>query len=144
VVQIMIDNLDAIGIPAEAEPIPSDTYFGQLADGACVICRAGWIADYPTYDNFMFDLFDSSALDGNNYGFSNEEFDSLVAEGKATTDSDEQAELYQQAEQVLLNDQIGTIPINWYLGEYVYSDEIANLQQNPDLHIEWETVQLAG
>ena len=34
-----------------------ETYFTELADGACVFCRAGWIADYPTYDNFMYDLF---------------------------------------------------------------------------------------
>src|SRR5918996_2804003 len=88
VVQIIIDNLDAIGIPAVAEPIPSDTYFGQLAEGACVVCRAGWIADYPTYDNFMFDLFHTSALDGNNYGFSNPEFDALVDQAKSETDEE--------------------------------------------------------
>ena len=145
VVQIIIDNLDAIGIPATGEPIPSETYFGQLAEGACVICRAGWLADYPTYDNFMFDLFDTSALDGNNYGYSNPEFDELLAEAKATTDLDEAADLYHQAEQVLLNDDIGTIPINWYLGTTVYNpDEVANLDQTPDFHIVWETVALAN
>jgi oligopeptide transport system substrate-binding protein len=145
VVQIMIDNLDQIGIPATAEPIPTETYFGQMADGGCVICRSGWIADYPTYDNFMFDLFDTTALDGNNYGYSNEEFDGLLAEAKETTDADEAADLFHQAEQMLLNDDIGTIPINWYRGEYVYNpDEVANLVQNPDLHIEWETVSLTG
>jgi ABC-type transport system substrate-binding protein len=145
VVQIIIDNLDAIGIPAVAEPIPSETYFGQLAEGACVICRAGWLADYPTYDNFMFDLFDTSALDGNIYGYSNPEFDELLAEAKATTDLDEAGDLYRQAEQVLLNDDIGTIPINWYLGTVVYNpDEVANLEQTPDFHIEWETVALTN
>jgi ABC-type oligopeptide transport system substrate-binding subunit len=145
VVQIVIDNLDQIGIPATAEPIPSETYFGQMADGGCVICRSGWIADYPTYDNFMFDLFDTTALNGNNYGYSNEEFDGLLAEAKQTTDADEAADLFHQAEQILLNDTIGTIPINWYLGEYVYNpDEVANLVQDPDLHIEWETVSLTG
>jgi ABC-type oligopeptide transport system substrate-binding subunit len=145
VVQIMVDNLDAIGIEAEAQPIPSDTYFGQLADGACVVCRVGWIADYPTYDNFMFDLFHSSALDGNNYGFSNEEFDQLVEEGKQTVDPDEQGDLYRDAERVLLNDTIGTIPINWYLGQWVYNgDDVANLTMDPDMHIEWETVSLTG
>jgi oligopeptide transport system substrate-binding protein len=145
VVQIMIDNLDQIGIPATAEPIPTETYFGQMADGGCVICRSGWIADYPTYDNFMFDLFDTTALDGNNYGYSNEEFDGLLAEAKQTTDTGDAADLFHQAEQILLNDDIGTIPINWYLGEYVYNpDEVANLKQDPDLHIEWETVSLTG
>ena len=144
-VQIIIDNLDAIGIPATAEAIPSETYFGQLAEGACVICRAGWLADYPTYDNFMFDLFDTSALDGNNYGYSNPEFDELLAEAKATTDADTAADLFQQAEQILLNDDIGTIPINWYLGTVAYNpDEVANLSQTPDFHIVWETVALAN
>src|SRR5918995_2233304 len=143
VVQIIIDNLDAIGIPAVAEPIPSETYFGQLAEGACVICRAGWIADYPTYDNFMFDLFHTSALGGNNYGYSDEGFDELLDEAKQTTDADEAADLFHQAEQTLLNEDIGTIPINWYLGEWVYNpDEVANLEMTPDLHIEWETVSL--
>jgi len=145
VVQIVIDNLAQIGIEATAEPIPSETYFGQMAEGGCVICRSGWIADYPTYDNFMFDLFHTTALDGNNYGFSNEEFDTLIDDAKSTVDAGEQADLFHQAETILLNDTIGTIPINWYRGDYVYNgDEIANLEQNPDLHIEWETVSLSG
>jgi oligopeptide transport system substrate-binding protein len=145
VVQIIIDNLDQIGIPATAEPIPSETYFGQMADGGCVICRSGWIADYPTYDNFMFDLFDTTALNGNNYGYSDEEFDALLADAKQNTDADAAADQFNQAEQVLLNDDIGTIPINWYLGTYVYNpDEVAAFPQTPDLHIEWEKVSLSG
>jgi oligopeptide transport system substrate-binding protein len=145
VVQIIIDNLDAIGIPATAEPLPSDTYFGQMADGGCVMCRAGWIADYPTYDNFMFDLFSTTALGGNNYGYSNTDFDDLLADAKKTTDAGEAADMFHQAEQILLNDDIGTIPINWYLGQYAYDpDVVANLVQQPSLHIEWETVALAN
>jgi ABC-type transport system substrate-binding protein len=143
VVAIVIDNLDAIGIPAEPQGIDSETYFGQLAEGACVVCRAGWLADYPTYDNFTYDLFHSDSLGGNNYGYSSEEFDSLVDEAKATTDDEEAGELYREAEQVLLNDDIGTIPINWYTGTYVYNgDKIANFVERPDGHIEWETVSL--
>ncbi len=145
VVQIIIDNLAAIGIDAVAEPIPSETYFGQLADGACVVCRAGWIADYPTYDNFMFDLFHTSALGGNNYGFSDEEFDGLVDEAKRTVDPEEQGELNRQAEQVLLNDQIGAIPINWYNGRVVYNgDMIASLVEDPTGYIHWAEVSLTG
>lgn len=145
VVQIIIDNLDAIGIPAEAEPFDSETYFGQLAEGACVICRSGWLADYPTYDNFMYDLFSTDSLDGNNYGYSNEEFDDLIAEAKAETDEDARGELYRQAEEILLNDDIGTIPINWYNGTLVYNgDKIANLVEDPTGHVVWETVQLSG
>lgn len=141
VVQIMIDNLNAIGIQAEAQPFPSETYFSQLAEGACVICRAGWFADYPTYDNFMFDLFHSSALDGNNYGFVNEEFDALVDEAKQTTDTEAQGELFRQAESILLNDATMAIPINWYKGDYVYdADKWENFEQTNAGLIFWERI----
>lgn len=141
VVQIIVDNLKAIGIEAEAQPFPTETYFTQLAEGACVICRAGWYADYPTYDNFMFDLFHSSALDGNNYGFVNEEFDALVDQAKQTTDAAEQKQLFNDAERILLNEATMAIPLNWYLGDYVYDQEKWDnfIQTNGGL-ILWERI----
>ena len=145
VVQIMIDNLAAIGIDAVADGRDAETYFTELADGECVICRAGWFADYPTYDNFMYDLFHSDALDGNNFGFIDDEFDALVDEAKQTVDRDAQAELFQEAEDILLNQQIGAIPINWYRGDYAYNaDRIANFPQTNFGLILWEQVTLAS
>jgi ABC-type transport system substrate-binding protein len=145
VVAIMIDNLSAIGIQAEQEPFPTETYFTELADGACQICRSGWFADYPAYDNFMYDLFHSDAIGGNNHGeFSVPEFDDLVNEGKQTVDAGEQADLFTQSEQVLLNDNVGVIPIVWYRGDYTYNeDELANFAQTNFGLIIWETVAFA-
>ncbi|MGB3736575.1 MAG: ABC transporter substrate-binding protein [Ilumatobacter sp.] len=145
VVAIMVDNMAAIGIEAEATPLPGETYFSELAGGACVICRAGWFADYPTYDNFMFDLFHSSALDGNNYGFTNDEFDALVDEAKQTTDADKQASLFQDAERVLLNDATMAIPMNWYKGSYAYDQErITNFPVTSFGLINWEQITVAS
>jgi ABC-type transport system substrate-binding protein len=142
VAQIVVDNLAAIGIEAVAEPMDGETYFSDLADGACkAMCRAGWFADYPTYDNFMYDLFHSDSVGGNNLGtFQNEEFDALVDEAKETVDEAEQAELFQQAEQILLNDDTGVVPMNWYKGDYVYSDDIASFPQTNFGLILWEQV----
>jgi oligopeptide transport system substrate-binding protein len=134
VVQIIIDNWREIGIEATADPLDPETYFSQLADGACnPVCRSGWIADYPTYDNFTYDLFSSDAIGGNNHSeYSNPEFDRLVGEAKANTDEDEAADQYHQAEQILLNDDIGVIPINFYKGDYVYNpDRVQNFHQTP-------------
>ncbi len=82
VVAIIVDNLAAIGIEAEPDPRITETYFTELADGACVLCRLGWTADYPTYDNFMYDQFHTDSLDGNNYGYVNEEFDAPDRRGQ--------------------------------------------------------------
>ena len=143
VVAIMVDNMKAAGIDAVAQPMVGETYFSDLADGACVFCRSGWIADYPTYDNFMYDLFHGDALDGNNYGFINEEFDALVDEAKQTVDKDAQAELFNQAEDILLNQQTMAVPVNWYRGDYVYDpDRVAVFPQEFGI-IKWERVRLA-
>ena len=124
VVQISIDNLAQVGIEAVAEPLDTETYFSQIAEGACQICRSGWFADYPTYDNFMYDLFHSDAIGGNNHGaYSNPEFDALIDEAKSTIDVEAAGELFRQAEDILLNQDIGVIPFNWYLGDYVFNDD---------------------
>jgi oligopeptide transport system substrate-binding protein len=145
VVAIMIDNLSAIGIEAEQEPFPTETYFTELSDGACQICRSGWFADYPAYDNFMYDLFSTDSIGGNNHGeFSVPEFDDLVAQGKETVDAEEQASLFNQAEEVLLNENVGVVPIVWYRGDYTYNeDELANFAQTNFGLIIWETVAFA-
>lgn len=142
VVGIIVDNLDAIGIPAEATPYPTETYFTELANGVCQICRSGWYADYPTYDNFMYDLFHSDAIGGNNHGqYSNPEFDGLVDEAKATVDAETQGDLFRQAERILLNDDVQVIPINWYRGDYVYNpDTVTNFPQTNLGLILWEQV----
>ena len=146
VAQIVIDNLAAIGIEAVAEPMDGETYFSDMADGACkAICRAGWFADYPTYDNFMYDLFHGDSIGGNNLGpFVNAEFDALITEAKQTIDKDAAAALYQQAETILL-DEVGVIPINWYRGDYAYNDDkIAVFPQTNFGLILWEQVALKG
>ncbi len=146
VIQIMVDNLAAVGIEAEADPQPTETYFSAMAENLCeAVCRAGWFADYPTYDNFMYDLFHSDTLNGNNFGYSNDEFDSLISEAKTTTDGDAAAQLFQDAERILLNTDPGAIPIVWYTGTYVYDDEIVDnfIQTNQGLVL-WEQITLKG
>jgi ABC-type transport system substrate-binding protein len=143
VVQIIVDNLKAVGIEAVADPYPTETYFSSLADGACVICRSGWYADYPTADNFTYDLFHSDAIGGNNHGFySNAEFDSLIDQAKATTDLEEAADLYNQAEDILLNQDIGVIPYLYYSLDYVYGENVAEFPVNALGLILWEQVKL--
>jgi oligopeptide transport system substrate-binding protein len=144
VVSIIVQNLAEIGIDAVPNPRPSETYFTELADGACHFCRAGWYADYPTYDNFTYDLFHSDAIGGNNHGqYSNPDFDALIDEAKATIDAEAAGELYRQAEEILLNEDIATVPLNFYRGDYVWNDtKLANFPQSPLGLIQWEAIAL--
>jgi oligopeptide transport system substrate-binding protein len=134
VTAIIVDNLADIGIEAVADPMSGETYFGDLAEGACQpVCRAGWFGDYPTYDNFLYDPFSTDSIDGNNHGrYSSAAFDELVARGKRTLDDEEQAELYRRAEEQLLNEDIAVIPLAWYGTDVVYDqDEVVGFAQTP-------------
>jgi oligopeptide transport system substrate-binding protein len=141
VVAIVQDNLKAIGIDSKTNPV-SQKYFGTMAAGGCHVCRAGWYADYPTYGNFMFDLYSTASVGGNNNGsFSDPKFDDLVNQAQAQPDDTKRAELYQQAEDYLLNTAIATIPINWYTGDQVFNkDKVVNYDQPPLGIIQWQLV----
>ncbi|MCA9914811.1 MAG: hypothetical protein KC496_15770 [Anaerolineae bacterium] len=61
----------------------------------------------------MFDVFHSSS-NNNDTGYSSEEFDSLVEAAAAESDPAARAELYAEAEQLLVYEDAAIIPIYWY------------------------------
>jgi ABC-type oligopeptide transport system substrate-binding subunit len=126
--QIIQANLEAnLGLETELNPIAED-YFRVIAEeGACGICRSGWYADYPTYGNFMVDLFGAVSIGGNNLGrYDDPEFEKLIAEAQGETDPVKRGELYADSERELLNADTHAIPLNWYTGDQVFRDTVVN------------------
>ena len=73
--------------------------------------RAGWQGDYPSMYNFLAPLYQTGA--GSNYeGYSNPEFDKLLAEGSVAQSVEDATAKYQAAQEVLLKD-MATVPL-WY------------------------------
>jgi oligopeptide transport system substrate-binding protein len=143
VVAQLVEDLEAVGIPAVEEPFDPGTYFTELRDeGACrQICVVTGFASYLSYDTFMYDGFHTDAIGEGNYGrFSDETFDDLVYEARGTVDADRQAELYREAEQRLLNEAIAAIPVLWSSRPYVYGDDVESLPLNGLGLVVWERV----
>lgn len=141
-VDIMIDNLAEIGIQTERNGRSTETYFDDLAEGACVdICRVGWFSDWPAQDSFLYDLFHSDSLGGNNYGYQSSAYDDLVDEAKRTVDDEARFDLFHQAEQLLLNEDIGVYPIVTYAGQYVFQEGV-EFPYTIEGDVIWEQVRL--
>lgn len=134
---------DNLGIESELGGVAED-YFKVVAEpGGCQLCRAGWYADYPTYGNFMVDLFSEASIGGNNFGrFQNDEFEAAIAEAQAETDDAKRAELYNAAEEILLNEDVATVPLNFYTGGQVYRDNVQNYDQPPLGIMLWERISV--
>jgi len=92
--------------------------------------RLGWGMDYPSPQNFLEPLFSSQARppNGSNTTFySNPEFDRLVAEGNQADSDDEAIELYQQADDLLLED-MPIAPMFFRATQGAHSENVSNVQ----------------
>ncbi len=75
------------------------------------VCRASWIGDYVDPNSFL-DMWLTGG--GNNEtGWSNPEYDRLIAEAARTTNPQQRLEVFQKAEAILL-DELPIIPIYFY------------------------------
>lgn len=144
VAAIIQSNLkDNLGIETELAGVAED-YFKVVAEpGGCNFCRSGWYADYPTYGNFMVDLFSAASIGGNNFGrFDDPKFEDLIAQAQAEPDDTKRGELYNQAESYMLNDQTAAVPLVWYTGGQVFRDNVQNFDQPPLGIMLWERMSV--
>ncbi len=91
-VDILIDNI---------EP---NFYYDQLYSGNHgQLFRGGWCADYPDPENFADVLFHTGS-DQNTGGYSNPDLDRLLEAARVEQDVAKRITMYQQAEQMIVND----------------------------------------
>ena len=84
---------------------------GQLLDG-------GWCADYPDPENFADVLFHTNSTQ-NSGGYSNPELDSLLEAARIEQDVPKRIAMYQQAEQILVDDAAALFTVHWLSYELV-------------------------
>jgi ABC-type transport system substrate-binding protein len=91
----------------------------------------------------MVDLFSKASIGGNNFGrFDNAEFEDLIAQAQAETDDTKRGELYNQAEDVLLNQETGAVPLVYYTGSQVFRDSVKAYPSTPLGIMLWEQVDV--
>jgi ABC-type oligopeptide transport system substrate-binding subunit len=91
--------------------------------------RLGWAMDYPSPQNYLEPLYSTAALppNGSNTAFySNPDFDELVSQGNQAESNEEAIELYQQAEDLLLED-MPIMPMFFVKQQTVHSEDVDNV-----------------
>ncbi|MDD5621688.1 MAG: peptide ABC transporter substrate-binding protein [Actinomycetota bacterium] len=112
VAEAIQSDLNEIGINVNITGYEWGTMLEKAQAGEIVFYRLGWIADYPTMDNFLFPLFYSGSSD--NYGqYNNPAVDALLLEARSTLDEDERIAKYREVEKLILDDA-AFANIYWY------------------------------
>jgi oligopeptide transport system substrate-binding protein len=88
--------------------------------------RMGWVMDYPSMENYLGPLYTTNGS-SNYYGYSNPEFDKLVAEGAAAATAEEAIAKYQAAEDILARD-LPVIPLRYGQNVFGHSDKVKNVE----------------
>ena len=129
-----------IYVNAELHNADVAVHYNDLEVGDFQVARAGWIADYPDAQNFLFLLQTNSGV--LNYGrYSVPEFDTLMEQAALTTNLTERARIMQQAEAIALADN-ANIPIYYYVSKNLVGTHVSGFIDNAkDIHrTRWMTV----
>ncbi|MEK7247798.1 MAG: peptide ABC transporter substrate-binding protein [Chloroflexota bacterium] len=93
-----------LGISVEVEQEDFGLLQSDLQDKNFDMFSIGWIADYPDPQNFLEIKFHSGSSN-NDTGYSNPDVDDLLDQASGDVDAQERIDLYQQAEQLIVDDQ---------------------------------------
>lgn len=132
-----------LGVACRFVPIPTLGEFRRRlnAQEVTAVFRSGWIADYPSIENFLSPMFRTGASD--NVGkYSSPLVDALLTAADTAATSEEAWDFYQQAERAILRD-MPTVPI-WYQSTLsAWSPRLRDVQPNPFRELDLYSVTVA-
>jgi oligopeptide transport system substrate-binding protein len=122
---------NTIGLDCQFVPVQT---FGEVrkkitAHTMTQMYRGGWIADYPSIENFLNPLYRTGGS-SNDGLYSNPAVDSKLAEADKATTIDDANKLYREAEKMIAQD-MPSIPLWATPRLYVYSNKIKNVRMTP-------------
>lgn len=120
-----------LGVDLALDPVDPTTYTALQKDPNTypLLGRGGWCADYPDPQNWLSVYWRSDAF-STRWGYNNPDFDALVNEADQTVDVAKRADLYKQAQQILLNDIPAAFGYN-SLNHYLVKPWVTGFQTTP-------------
>jgi len=120
---------DELGIQMDLRPLEAKIFYTAQAHLDFDLSRSSWIGDYDDANTFL-GLFTSD--DGNNRtGWKNAQYDELIGRANQEPDLQVREKLFQQAETILVRDELPIIPLYFYVGiNYYDTNKIQGIYPN--------------
>ena len=105
-------QLEEAGIPVQVDVVQKSLLLELTSNSRALFFRGSWIADYPDAENYLSVFYSKNPAPPNYTRYKNSEFDALFEKALAETNDSLRYKLYQQADQVMINDA-PVVPL-WY------------------------------
>jgi len=130
----------ALGRECTFVPVPTFGEFRTAINAGKMTApyRSGWIADYPSIENFMNPLYRTGGS-SNDGGYSNPAVDAMLARADAAITREAGNALYQEAERLVVQD-MPAIPLYFRSVQAGWSDRLAGAAVNQFRELDLLTV----
>jgi len=118
-----------LGVEVSIAQSEAASFFEDLDRGRLQMFDIGWIMDYPDPEDIIDLLFNSTSRQ-NNTKYKNTAFDALVEQARTEQDSTKRLQLYQQAEQILIQD-MPWIPLYFGKEHFVVKPKVKGFEPLP-------------
>ncbi len=115
-----------IGVTMNLSVEDSGVWQSDWADGNLEVTALGWYPLYADADNHMYTYFYSGNAAKKSSFYNNPEVDDLLSRARVSQDPDERAELYKQADNIIVHEDWATIPLFWPEGTFVAKSYVKN------------------
>ena len=134
IMESVIGDLEKVGLEVVSDTPEWSALLDQYQQLDYQFGRLGWIADYPIMDNFLYPLFHSDSLGGDNRsGYSNAEVDKGITEARATVDDQERLDKMHAVDKIIAAD-CPVIPLMFYSHVTAGSDRVKSFYLDPQKH----------
>jgi ABC-type transport system substrate-binding protein len=113
-------QLEESGIRVQVEVVQKSLLLTMTSSSTTPFFRGSWIADYPDAENYLSVFYSKNPAPPNYTRYNNPAFDALFEKAITETNDSARYRLYQQADQLIMNDA-PVVPL-WY-------DEVVHLVQ---------------
>ena len=114
-------QLEESGIPVQVDVIQKSLLLQMTSNSKALFFRGSWIADYPDAENYLSVFYSKNPAPPNYTRYKSAAFDEVFEKAITETSDSIRYKLYQQADQIMLNDA-PVVPL-WY-------DKVVRLVQN--------------
>ncbi|MCG1028200.1 peptide ABC transporter substrate-binding protein [Virgibacillus halodenitrificans] len=124
---------DNLGVEVSLENTEWNVFLEDQKGLKHQLSRSSFLFDYGDPVNFLESFITDSTM--NRTGWSNKEYDELIANAKSETDEAKRWEYMEKAEK-LLAEKMPIFPIHYYNQVFIYSEDVSGIVRHPVGYVE--------
>ena len=141
---VIQSNLKAVGVNIAMQTMEWGAYLAKLRTKEQDLFALSWMAGNEDPDMVMYPLLHSSQWTPNGPNralYKNEKYDELLHQARLTTDQAKRAELYRQAQRLLIDDA-PWIFVDHEIQTAAHSKRVQGFKLHPSFDLRVETISL--